>query len=349
MRRAWLVVRPAGRRPGGDIEQARESAAVLRSHDWDARSVDASRCQPGDGDVVVLHNLQRCLDWGELPERSRAVGARLLVAPIFHDTTRYHAHGRQGGAALVARAMPDPDRFAALRWGSRDWRPRARQVLASTDRLLPAHADEAAALQAALGCALPPAAVVPVAVPETLPPPSALPPLPPRFALCVGRIEPLKNTAAVVDACAALGVPLVLVGACPRRHWAYGLAVLRRLRGRWLGTLPPEQVRGVMARAHVHVLASWAELLGRVSLEAALGGAAVISTTEGLATRVFEGLGAEDGFRTAEPGDRAALRRSLQEAWSRPRPGPALAERVRRGNTWRTAGPALAAALDAEP
>ncbi len=120
------------------------------------------------------------------------------------------------------------------------------------------------------------------------------------------------------------------------------------LSGGWQpGALAYPAARAVLGRARVHVLASWAEVLGRASLEAALAGACVVHTTAGHGVKYFEGLGPPDGFFPVEPGDGDGLRRALADAWRRGRPGVdgALARRVRERYTWDVVSPALLESL----
>lgn len=343
--RALLVGRRnAVRRPGGDTLQIREAGAVLRAGGWSVVvEHDPANVQPRPGDTVVLHNLQRCPDWGDLPERTRAAGARLVLIPLFHPLDRYHQEGRQGLDGLAARWLRDPMRFASLRWGGGDLVERAAQVVDGADRVLLAHAREGALIEEVFGVSLGDVAFVPPAVPRSVE--DARVEVPFReFVFCAGRIEPLKNPLGVLDLTEALGVPAVFAGALPGlRHVGYARRFLARLdpaRSAHLGTLTPAQVRAVMRQARVCVLASWTEVMGRVSVEAALEGASVVASDVGFLPELLSG----DGLTFVPPGDAAGLRAAIDTAWSRGRPGPELARNAA-ALTWDVVGPKLLAAL----
>jgi glycosyltransferase involved in cell wall biosynthesis len=343
--RALLVGRRnAVRRPGGDSLQIGEAAAVLRAAGWSAVvENDPSAVRPQRGDTVLLHNLQRCPDWGDLPERARAAGARVVLVPLFHPLDRYHREGREGLDGLAARWVRDPLRFASLRWGSGDLVARAGALIQSADLVLLAHPREAQALHAAFGAAPKASAVVPPAVPAILPRVEIEPPFP-DFVLCAGRVEPLKNSLGVLEAADALGIPVVFAGALPGlRHAGYArrfLARLERSRSVHVGSRSPAEVRALMRRARVGVLASWTEVLGRVSVEAALEGAAVVASDVGFLPDLLAG----PGLALVPPGDAPGLRAALGTAWEQGRPDGRLAAAAR-ALTWDVVGPALLRAL----
>jgi hypothetical protein len=103
------------------------------------------------------------------------------------------------------------------------------------------------------------------------------------FVLCVGRREPRKNQLRLIEACAPLGVPLVLMGSEDEDQPGYATAcreLAERLGTdvRFLSYVSSEEVVDAYAAARVHALPSIWEPIGLVSLEAALGGCNVVST-----------------------------------------------------------------------
>ena len=348
--RLWLLGRPnGGVRRGGDQLQLEECVALATEHAMDVfLTGEASTIRPRPGDCVHLFNLQRCPDWGDLPERTKEAGARLLITPLFHSTELYHRRGRRGPSRAAAMLVRDADRFDSLRWGGRSPRRRAGEILALADGLLLSHADEEGLIRSWLGDALAPFAnepswkVVPVAIPtrESMDFTGVELELPwPEFVLCAGRVEPLKNTTLVAQVCEELDLPLVLVGSDPGlRHRGYRERAAQR--ALWFGQLPPEQVRALMVQARVHVLASWAEVVGRVSLEAALEGAAVVCSDVGFGP---DYLGRQsEGVFVFKPGSREGLCEALKAAWKRGRvTDSALSEHVRNNYTWAAVGPRL--------
>jgi glycosyltransferase involved in cell wall biosynthesis len=99
-----------------------------------------------------------------------------------------------------------------------------------------------------------------------------------------------------------------------------------------------------MTQARVHVLASWTEVVGRVSLEAALAGAAVVASDTGHAAR-YLGRGSEGVF-LFDPEEHGALERALDAAWLRgATPSSAVSQRVRERFTWDVVAPRFLEAL----
>ncbi len=328
MRRIWLVGRrSAGRRPGGDQLQMDEVAELLRGS-WD---VQQGPPQPQPGDTVAFFNIQRWPDWGELFERCD--GVRRLIVPLYHPLGRYHREGRQGLSRAAAAVVRDPLRFAALRWGKGDLRDGAARLLGAADRVLLAHPREAELLREAFDVSFRDTAILPAAVPAELPATEVTPPFAGDFLLCSGRIEPLKNPLGVLQAARELDLPLAFAGVLPGfRHTGYVRRFLTELGDAvLLGELPPAELRALMARARVHVLASWTELMGRVSLEAALAGCAVVAPQAGF---LPDWIGEVEGLWLVPPGDAVALREAIDSAWQAGRPGPELAGRVRDRLTW---------------
>lgn len=317
--------------------QVEESAAVGRATGLDVRiEHDAAAVQPKSGDVVHLFCLQRCHDWGDLPERARAAGARLVLTPLWHPLERYHRDGRRGADGLAARVVRDADTMAGLRWGRAGIAERAAEVRALADLTLLADPAEGALLPGTAG----PETVVPVAILASVDGPVDQAPPTADFIACVGRIEPLKNPEAVATASLDLRLPVRFLGASAGlRHARYG-------RGLDTIDLPYPTLRAWLDRARVHVLASWTEVVGRATLEAALGGAAVVVTDVGHAPAMLGRT--TDGVFVVPPGDGTALREAMRAAWARGRVEDSdLVRRVRDRFTWNAVGPALVEAWGA--
>ncbi len=103
------------------------------------------------------------------------------------------------------------------------------------------------------------------------------------FVLCVGRLEERKNQLRLIDACADLGAPLVLVGAEYQDRMSYAAACRERARDvgadvRFLSYVDDAEVVDAYAAARVHALPSLWETIGLASLEAAVAGCAVVTT-----------------------------------------------------------------------
>ncbi|MCK6526782.1 glycosyltransferase family 4 protein [Myxococcota bacterium] len=350
------------RRPGGDVLHAREAAEAGERLGFRVR-VEAG--VPGDlrgVDLVHVWNVTRPQDAWAQARAARARGVPVVLTPLHHDLGRYLREGRRGLAGAVARLagseeaaeacrravlrVVDPAQRGLLR-GVPGWAEQRRDLLRWASMATFTCPREERELLRATGLdpGSVPSAVVPTAVPAAPPadpgPARRLAGVPGPFVLCVGRIEDLKNPLGVIDALEPTGLPLVLVGPGNPRHRGYVERLAARTspgRTVWLGYQPPEMVRSAMAGARVHVLASWAESVGRVTLEAALQGCALVSTTAGYAADL---LG--DAVLPCDPGDPRSIAAAVTRAWEAG-PHPAARGRVMAGLTWDAVGPALARA-----
>lgn len=126
-----------------------------------------------------------------------------------------------------------------------------------------------------------------------------------RFALVAGRISPEKGIEDAIAAAHAAGLPVKVAGAQydPGYELDLGQAV-------YLGSLPREQLRRLMARAAVTVCAvRWEEPFGMVAAEAQVAGCPVAAYRRGAMPEVVEeGAG---GF-LAEPGDIPGLAAAIE-------------------------------------
>ncbi|MBM5796885.1 MAG: glycosyltransferase family 4 protein [Cyanobacteria bacterium K_Offshore_0m_m2_072] len=130
------------------------------------------------------------------------------------------------------------------------------------------------------------------------------------FVLQAGRIEPAKNQAMLLYALRHDSLPVVLAGTDANSP-EYG-QLCRQIGGQRVhivGHLPPHLLASAYAAAQAHVLPSWCETCGLVSLEAALSGTPVVASTVGHEAEYLRG----DAWY-ADPGDPEALRRAVLEA-----------------------------------
>jgi glycosyltransferase involved in cell wall biosynthesis len=153
--------------------------------------------------------------------------------------------------------------------------------------------------------------------------------------VCAGRIEPHKNQLALIAAARALDVKLVLIGGAHPHHAQYAercRSHARRANVEFLGRLPTaEAVAEVFSNAAVHVLPSWFETTGLVSLEAALAGANIVSTSRGHAHEYLQ-----DDAWYCEPANVRSIRNAIENALDAPW-RPTLRERILRDFTWKNA------------
>jgi glycosyltransferase involved in cell wall biosynthesis len=334
---------------GGHVVQLEETARSLRRLGIDART-DFST-DPDPTDVSLVHgfglNAADVHQW-------RWRGIPVVLSSIYWDQ-RYRAEGgkrRLGARAAAGRARRATQfALAALRgnWPLVDaclrYVPDELRTLAAfeaADLLLPNGVGEAVAIRRDLGVTTPiqivPNGVDPARFAEQ---PSATQDR--NSVVCLGRIEPHKNQLGLIEALRGTGLRLVIAGYAHPDHLAYADRC-RAAGAGWVdvrGEVSDDDAAALLRSAKVHVLASWFETTGLVSLEAALAGCNVVSTDRGYAR---EYLG--DWAWYCDPADPASIRRAVTQAWQAP-PQTALRDHVLAHYTWDHVGRATVAAYEA--
>ncbi|MDQ3821721.1 MAG: glycosyltransferase [Actinomycetota bacterium] len=320
-----ILARPVQRElPGGDVVHADKTAEALRGLGVDVDLAAERAPDLGPYDVVHLFNIGN----GSLAEpmlrhamRARALRRPVVVTPIYWDLTELRRH--------LGDVDPLEQRREAALQGL---------ALRLVDRALPNSRAEAAVLEAAFGHVAPRIRVVPVGVEPRWRDGDArrfcarvgLDER--RFVLCVARVEPLKNQRALIEACGTLGLPLVLAGAEYDEEYSRRCreaAEASAARVTFLPHLTDGELADAYAAARVHALPSWLESVGFSSLEAAVAGCNVVTTTRSGAD---EYLGRDAWY--CDPASAESIRAAVEAAYAaplRPDVGPTIAERF----TWR--------------
>ncbi|MBI2265560.1 MAG: glycosyltransferase family 4 protein [Armatimonadetes bacterium] len=133
------------------------------------------------------------------------------------------------------------------------------------------------------------------------------------FVLCCGRVEDRKNQLALIRGMRGIPVPLVLIGD-PAPYQPEYLEKCRKEAGTlfkalFLPALPQNELVPAYSAARVHVLPSWWENTGLVSLEAALCGCEVVTTDR---SPVREYLG--DHAYTCDPSSPDSIKSAIRQA-----------------------------------
>jgi glycosyltransferase involved in cell wall biosynthesis len=138
------------------------------------------------------------------------------------------------------------------------------------------------------------------------------------FVLQAGRIEPAKNQAMLCWALRDTNLPIVLIGGS--KHWPAYAELCQSISGERLTIidhLPQPLLASAYAASGVHVLPSWMETCGLVSLEAALSGTPLVGSTFGHELEYLEG----DAW-LADPADPTTIRNAVIAAWQAGRHSP---------------------------
>lgn len=143
-------------------------------------------------------------------------------------------------------------------------------------------------------------------------------------ALIAGRLSPEKGIDHALKAARAAGLPVRLAGAVYDPGYGVDLDGVERL-----GSLPREELRGVMARSAVTVCAArWDEPFGLVAAEAQMAGCPVAAYRRGGLPEVIEER--VSGF-LAKADDIADLARAIRECLTLDRAGVRASARRRLG------------------
>ena len=131
------------------------------------------------------------------------------------------------------------------------------------------------------------------------------------FIMQAGRIEPAKNQAMVCWALRDTDIPIVLIGS--GKHWPGYSELCKKISGNKIHIidhLPQDLLASAYAAASVHVLPSWMETCGLVSLEASLTGTPLVGSTFG---HELEYLGNDAWY--ADPASARSIKKAIEEAY----------------------------------
>ncbi|MFA9398544.1 MAG: glycosyltransferase [Clostridiaceae bacterium] len=132
-----------------------------------------------------------------------------------------------------------------------------------------------------------------------------------QYALQVGRIEYTKNTLLTIKACKELGIPLKIIGKKIDEVY-YNRCILESKGANVIFMKPKEHLEliKIYKNAKLHVLPSFRETPGLVSLEAGVLGCNIVTTEIG-STREYFG---KYGYY-CDPKDYNSIKNSIEKAW----------------------------------
>lgn len=333
-----LLRRDADCRSGGDVLQAREVARHLRSLGARVREHQGWEPDLRQCDVALVMNLTVAEQAWLQARACRSAGVPYVLLPVFWDLATAIPVGH---APTASRLLPVGSRRREAVQRLRLSRQSPRALVRTAGNRLPWYFtartrqlvqdvvagalavcpnSEAELAHLADYCGFSPTAqwvVVRNGVRvDELPPLHALAERDrDDIVLCVGGVSPRKNSLGLMRAARQVDCDVVVIGAAPHRHDAYGAEVLAAAppNVRFAGQLPRAQVLKMLAACRVHVQPGFVETPGLASLEAAaLGTAIVVSDTPPV--REYFGKGA--GY--ADPHDVGSLVQAIEQARQRP-------------------------------
>lgn len=151
--------------------------------------------------------------------------------------------------------------------------------------------------------------------------------------LCVAQFHPSKNQLRLIRALRSTGIQLTLVGR-PTINGKLYYEKCKKEAGpnvRFIDFVPQEQLSDLYRAAEVHILPSWFETTGLVSLEAAAMGCKIVTTNRGDVREYFG-----DQAIYCDPSSVNSIREKVHQAAQSPF-SPELQERVYKDFTWEKA------------
>jgi len=320
---------------GGHQRQVKETARRLEA--LGVSTVIAMEKEPSLEGIDVVHS------FGLEPERMRRCrdrGIPVVTSPIYWE--RSYAFGLRSNltgmallkykarmALVLARSALKgefPQKCEAAVKRQID----LRVIYEMSDLLLPNSRMEADAITRELGVSTPqhvaPNAVDPEAF--TLPAPGTKR----DEVLFVGRMEPHKNQIGLIMAMRRSKIAVRITGFAHPHHEKYMRQCQQAAAGCGNITIEPPPADGTLAqmyqRAKVHVLPSWFETTGLVSLEAALCGCNIVTTDRGYARDFFGDLA-----WYCDPSRPHTIREAIEKAMEAPYRS-AMREKILNRYTW---------------
>lgn len=152
------------------------------------------------------------------------------------------------------------------------------------------------------------------------------------FVLCAARIERRKNQLRLVNALKDSDTPVVLIGRAADPEYAVEVRRAMKASDLWIDEVEQEELRQAYAAACVHVLPSFFDTPGLVSLEAAAMGCNIVTSQLG---SQFEYFG--DRADYCDPYDEGTIRTAILKALNRPWPNHSLRQHILTNYTWEIA------------
>lgn len=325
---------------GGDGAQIEATARGLRRRGHQVQVACSDQPSIGEVDLVHIFNARTDRALAGQLAAVRGAGLPVVISPIWISLTQAR-WGSLAAAGVLERLQQDPPtgerllkqlltrslavqcdgdmiRFDQAGEATRARLTRIARLLEDVDVLLPNSWLELAAVRRDLAWRGTQVDIAPYGVdPRVFSDPDPEPfrkhsGLRGPFVLQAGRVEPPKNPAMLLYALRDSELPVVLAG----RHDvdpAY-TALCRSIGGNRLhlhGHLPAELLASAYAAAAVHVLPSWCETCGLVTLEAGLAGTPVVASIAGHEAHYV----GSDGWY-CDPADPHSIRQAVDAAIS---------------------------------
>lgn len=321
---------------GGDLVQMRSTAAALREFGCEVVESFDARPDAHGFDLAHVFNLRTIPATEPQVDALRSHGMPVVISPIYLDVsyalwgTRALAHifNTPQSAANLDRSLDQLRRHEfvvpqangttySAHGANRPYEAydeRQRKILAQVSHVVPNSYLEMAAMTRTLGVAMPFTVASYGVDPGRFLDPDPAPFVRKYglrdFILQVGRLEPAKNQVLTCRALAREDIPLVLIGQPTNPLY---VDLCRRLGPKHLQIiphLPPQELASAYAAARVHVLPSWVETCGLVTMEAALADCSIVVSTAGYEVEYYQNLA-----EYCAPADVGSIRSAVLRAY----------------------------------
>ena len=155
--------------------------------------------------------------------------------------------------------------------------------------------------------------------------------IPDDFVICVGRIEYRKNQAELLKVAKRIGIPVVLVGKVNWHEKKY-FKQFKNYKFIHIENLTQPELFGLYSTAKAHVMPSWFETPGLVSLEAAFMETQIVTTDRGCTTEYFR----EHAFYCS-PDSTNSIEKAILESLNHPKDMTAMKKIIENNYTWEIA------------
>jgi glycosyltransferase involved in cell wall biosynthesis len=153
-----------------------------------------------------------------------------------------------------------------------------------------------------------------------------------KYVLCVGRIEPRKNQLRLLNAMHKSEIPVVCVGRPMNDIYYSEVKRAKKASDILIEEINQKELKDIYASAYVHVLPSFYDTPGLVSLEAAAMGCNIVTSEIGCQREYFKEM-----VEYCDPNDERTILRAIEIALSKVWPNEILAKHVLSNYTWNVA------------
>lgn len=244
-----------------------------------------------DVNIVHVFNMQNRVWTHDFLKKAKECGKKTVLSTIYWDLSDAAYITRMARFTSNVRLWKMFRPFkSAIRWLSDIVRKRDiggiqnlaeyRELLQMADMILPNSYEEARVIERIFGHFHYEVRTVPNAI-APLVDRQHVKEVPEKYKNCilqVGRVETLKNQGGVIQACMDNDIPIVFIGRINGDRYYESIKKLADKRGNvyFLGEMPQEEIAAYYSAAKVHVLPSFRESPGLVTLEAMYYGCNVV-------------------------------------------------------------------------